>query len=135
MITEQDLFFSDGQTPTGNVATIPSTNDLDLLSAYGEAIPEPLWLVICAQVAAASAGAATVQFQLQTSADDNTWVTLWTSAAFPVASVVAGFSQKLHVPVGALRYLRVNYIVGTAALTAGTFQALLSDSVDVMHPV
>ena len=134
MITENDLFFSDGQAITTQT-TNACTTDLDLLSTFGEAIPEPLWLIVSCQTSCTSAGAATVQFQLQTSADDSTWVTLWTGAAVAYTSVVAGYQTKIRVPVGALRYLRVNYIIGTAALTGGTFQALLSDSVDVLYPV
>lgn len=131
MILDNSLFFSDGQAVT-TATTNAATDDVDLLAA-GDSLDCPLWLVITAKTAAASAGAATVQYQLQTSADANTWTTLWTGPAVAYTSVVAGYQTRLKLPVGCLRYLRVNYIVGTAALTGGTFTAVLSKTIDKTH--
>jgi hypothetical protein len=133
MITENDLYFSDGQAET-TVATHASTNDIDLLSTYGDAIPHALWLIIAVQTALASAGAATIQYQLQTGAANGGEETLWTGPAVAYTTQTAGKVTAIKVPLNVKRYLRVNYIIGTAVLTGGAWQALLSTQVEKTHP-
>jgi hypothetical protein len=58
-------------------------------------------------------------------------VTLMDSGAVALATLVKG--HKLlqgRVPAGCLRYLRVVYTIGTAAMTAGKVNAVLTDGVD-----
>ena len=135
MLIDNSLLFSDGQSPTGTVGTVASTNTIDLRSTYGDAIPEGLWLVIACSVAPASSGAATIQFQLQSSADDVTFTTLWTGPQLAYTAVATGFVAQIEFPLGTQRYVRLNYIIGTAALTAGTFQAVLVNRPEVYHKV
>lgn len=129
MITDKLNMFSGlaGQSVT---ATAASTDVLDLGPlTHGNTrrdigAGEPLYLVIAVLVAAAAAGAATVNFQLQTSDDNATWVTLFDSGSVALADMTAGKRPvAVAVPRGVRRYLRVNYSVGTGPLTAGTFWA------------
>lgn len=129
MITDKLNMFSGlaGQAVTASAA---STDVLDLGPlTHGNTrrdigAGEPLYLVIAVLVAAAAAGAATVNFQLQTSDDNATWVTLFDSGSVALADMTAGKRPvAVAVPRGVRRYLRVNYSVGTGPLTAGTFWA------------
>lgn len=129
MITDRLNMFSGlaGQAVTASAA---STDVLDLGPlTHGNTrrdigAGEPLYLVVAVLAAATAAGAATVNFQLQTSDDNATWVTLFDSGATALADLAAGKRPvAVSVPRGVRRYLRVNYSVGTGPLTAGTFWA------------
>lgn len=129
MITDKLNMFS-GLAGQAVTATAASTDVLDLGPlTHGNTrrdigAGEPLYLVIAVLVAAAAAGAATVNFQLQTSDDNATWVTLFDSGSVAMADMTAGKRPvAVAVPRGVRRYLRVNYSVGTGPLTAGTFWA------------
>ena len=124
------LMFSDKQTFT---ATAISTNVLD----FGlPSINPRTWAVIktnhggvdhpiVIKVGAAFTGLTSIQVNLQTSADDTTYTTVMSTAAIPVATLVAGYefgfvTLPLQVPQ---RYMRLQYVVvGTGVLgdiTAG----------------
>ncbi|EPE7209198.1 TPA: hypothetical protein NOS95_002645 [Pseudomonas aeruginosa] len=127
MITDKLNMFS-GLTGQAVTASAASTDVVDLGPlTHGNTrrdigAGEPLYLVVAVLVAAAAAGAATVNFQLQTSDDNSTWVTLFDSGAVALADMTAGARPvAVAVPRGVRRYLRVNYSVGTGPLTAGTF--------------
>lgn len=110
-------------TSTGDTA---STNIYDNGSANASEVglTEEIWLSVLCSTTATSGGSATVQAVLQDSADGSTWADVLAGAALPVASVVAGaVLLQTQPPVGTRRYLRVVYRVGTAALTAGKFEA------------
>lgn len=113
-------------TSTGDTA---STNIYDNGSANASEIglTEEIWLNVICSTTATSGGSATVQPVLQDSADNSTWADVLVGAALPVASVVAGtVLMQTKPPVGTRRYLRVVYRIGTAALTAGKFEAFFS---------
>lgn len=125
------LKFSDEQavTSTGDTA---STNVVN--AGTGDAgAGENLFLFITVDEAVTSAGAATVQFVLQT--DDNESFSSATdamlSASIGKAALTAGATVKMRLPVGLEKYLRVAYRVGTAALTAGKFSAFIAKDVPV----
>lgn len=129
MITDKLNMFSGmaGQVVT---ATAASTDVLDLGPlTHGNTrrdigAGEPLYLVIAVLASATAAGAATVNFQLQTSDDNSAWFTLYDSGATALADMAAGKRPvAVALPRGVRRYLRVNYSVGTGPLTAGTFWA------------
>ncbi|ABY97655.1 hypothetical protein HMH05_25935 [Pseudomonas sp. SbB1] len=129
MITDKLNMFSGlaGQAVTASAA---STDVIDLGPlTHGNTrrdigAGEPLFLVVCVLLAAAAAGAATVNFQLQTSDDNATWVTLYDSGAKALADLAVGKQPvAVGLPRGVRRYLRLNYSVGTGPLTAGTFWA------------
>jgi len=104
----------------------PTTN----LGATGQEI----YLVINVTEAATAAGAATVTFSLESdsTADLATSATVhWTSAAIGKATLVVGYNViALCLPYGSYeRYLGVRYTVATGPLTAGKFDAFLTNSV------
>lgn len=134
MILDQQLTFSDAQAKATGVfdsaADFDSTNIVDL-SAAGDRL-EDMYLVIRVDTAVQSAGSATVGFSLQTCATINgTYSTLLSTAAIAKTSLTANTEVlKARVPLGVKRFLKVVYTVGTAALTAGKFDAFLTPAVD-----
>lgn len=93
-------------------------------------------LKILARVATAgvSAGGGTLQLQLQGCVDNGSGgigsaTTMWTSAAYTMAQAYAGadlanVDVPRVIPGQALpRFLKLNLIVGTATITAGTLEA------------
>lgn len=132
MILDKLLMFSEAQAVTASAA---STDVIDLGPIDGTrrdiGVGEPLEFWANVNTTAAAAGAATVNIQLQTSADNSTWVTLLDSGSLALAALTAGkrvISAK--VPQGVLKYLRVNYVVGTGPLTAGAFTSGINLDVD-----
>lgn len=72
----------------------------------------------------ASSGSATVQVKLQDSPDNSTWSDLLVSEAYAKAKLTAGFAMfNPGLPAEHERYLKLVYVVGTSALTAGKFNA------------
>ncbi len=127
MITDKLNTFSAAQAVT---ATAASTDVIDLGPlTHGNTrrdigAGEPMHFVVTALTTATAAGAATVNFQLQTSDDNSTWVTLYDSGSVALADLTAGKQPvAAAVPRGVRRYLRANYVVGTGPLTAGSFFA------------
>jgi hypothetical protein len=127
MIQDAFLQFSAAQAVT---ATAASTNVIDLGLGRDIGIGESLEVDIRCNTTVTAAGAATVNFQLQT-ADDAAFTanvqTIVQTDAIPKASLVLGASIPLHIdrssPYPARRYMRLNYLVGTGPLTAGSFTA------------
>lgn len=119
--------FSNPDSPTA-VGTTNSANVLDLSANRDLGDGRMLWLDVACLVTATSGGAATLQVQLQgdtsrTFANANSPV--FTSAVIPLASLVAG-GQLVRVVLPVMpqyRYLRLNYVIAGAALTAGSFFA------------
>lgn len=136
MILDKLLMFSEAQAVTASAA---STDVIDLGPIDGTrrdiGVGYPLELFVNVNTTATAAGAATVNFQLQTSPDNSTWTTLTTSGDLALTALTAGkrvMSQK--VPQGVQRYLRLNYVVGTGPLTAGAFTAGINLDVDNNSP-
>lgn len=126
MILDKTLMFSELQALT---TTAPSTNIVDLGSVRDIGQGEELWLTVRVGTAAASTGSSTVTIALQTDTASGfgTAVTLAQTAAIAKASLTANTEVwKIPLPEGVQRYLRLNYTVATADLTAGTFDAFLS---------
>ena len=113
-------------TSTGDTA---STNVYDAGSAESADIGlnDELWINVTCNTTATSGGSATVQAVLQDSADNSTFADALVGAVFPVASVKQGVALlQACPPLGLRRYTRIVYRVGTAALTAGKFDAFMS---------
>lgn len=132
MILDKLLMFSEAQAVT---ATAASTDTIDLGPIKGNrrdiGVGEPLEFWATVNASAAAAGAATLNVQLQTSSDNSAWTTLYDSGSIALASLTVGkriLSTK--VPQGVLKYLRVNYVVGTGPLTAGAFTSGINLDVD-----
>jgi hypothetical protein len=118
-------------TSTGSTA---STNVIDLGVArdIGGAVTDSLMLLCEVVTPFTSGGSATLQVQFQTSPDNSTWSTLAQSDAIPVASLGQGYKfLPNELPGGTSRYVRLNYVIGTAAMTAGAITAGLVPSLDV----
>jgi len=137
MYQDANLQLSAAQPVT---VTAPSTNVIDLGAVVRDmGKGERLVVDIRVGVAAAAAGAATVTFQLQV-ADDAGFTTnvqlISQSDAIPKASLVAGASVPITIdkadPYVGRRFFRLNYVVATGPLTAGTFNAsIVKDEQDV----
>jgi hypothetical protein len=140
---DNEAIFSDGQTVTATGDT-PSTNVYDnaagtnAIANNGQGdhglTGEMLWINVRVKTSATSGGAATMQAVLQNSSDNATWVDVNSGPVVAVANLTAGADLlRVQPPLlglpGMLRYWRIAYRVGTAALTAGTFDAYVSNSV------
>lgn len=118
-----------------------STNVIDLLNFrdIGDGASPPMMLYVAVSAAFTAAGAGTLMVQAQGSIDNTTYFTYAESPAFSIAQLtpigrlwviawpavpapVAGITALL----GALpRYLRLNYVVSTGPMTAGSINAEL----------
>ena len=121
MIIDKLLQVSSNQAVT---ATAPSTDVID----FGQANPnvgthDRLEMVITVSEAATAAGAATVTFAVQDSADNATFADVIASGAIGKADLGLGAQVVLPMPVKLRRYCRVNYTVGTGPLLTGKFSA------------
>lgn len=128
MIMDKENEFSDNQTVTVSAA---STNIIDIKKP-GDA-SEELYVNILVDEAAVAAGAATVDFKLET--DDNVGFSsakqLWASGVIAKATLVAGYVvAKFRLPKGVEQFLRGYFTVATGPLTAGKFSWWLSFDVD-----
>lgn len=123
MLLDQQNIFSDAQAikataVSDNVIKMTPAGQLKEV-AYGT--PKPLLF----QVVETFTGATSVKVAVETSEteDFSEKVTLFETAAIPVADLVAGYRFPiLHVPAGNLGYMRANYTVAGSA-TAGKITA------------
>lgn len=125
--------------PTAQTATFQ--NYIDRLIAMENASGAPLGAYINVAAAVTSAGAATVQFQLIGNRTDPTFasgnVVLADSGVVAKATLVAGYQiplfmnhvafQSLEPATSKLRYLTILVTIGTANLTAGTFNGWITN--------
>lgn len=135
MMTDALLQLSSAQAVT---ASAVSTNTIDLLQSRDLAGGNDLYAVFTVDVAATAAGAATVQFQIITSAAAalTSPTILVQTDAIGKAELTAGRRPiYIEIPASILaaqpigqRYLGVQYTVGTGPLTAGSFSASITDS-------
>ena len=139
LIDKQNQFSADaGDSPTATGSTA-STNIIDLGIArdIGGAVTDQLMLLCEVVTAFTSGGSATMQVQFQTAPDNGSgapgaWSILAQSDAIAVAALVQGYKfLPGELPGGTLRFIRLNYSIGTAVMTAGTFKAGLVPSLDV----
>lgn len=92
-----------------------------------------MWIEVLVTAAVTSAGAATCRFDFGTDAlatlgsfVSSTGVgLLLSSAVYPKATLVLGFAYRAQLPAGLtyLEFIGMNVNIGTAVLTAGTFEA------------
>ena len=121
MIIDKLLQVSTAQVVTASAA---STDTID----FGQANPDVglddrSMMVFTVGEAAAAAGAATVTFSIQDSADNSTFADVAVTAAIGKAALGLGQQVVIPMPVKLRRYCRVNYTIGTGPLTAGKFSA------------
>ena len=131
MILDKKLIMSKAQAET-TVGTHVSNNVIDTLK-LGDAVNE-LYFEARGGTKCTSGGAATVQVKFITDPNEalNAGPTvLWESGAIAVASLVDGYlfgSLRLPKPDKLERYLAAQIVIGTATLTAGTFNIYLTDN-------
>ena len=121
MIIDKQLQVSDAQAVTASAA---STDVID----YGQTNPnsglnDNVVLAITVDEAATAAGAATVVFSVQDSADNSSFADVYATTTIGKATLVAGYQILIPMPYKHRRYVRVYYTVATCPLTAGKFSA------------
>ncbi|MFV1850118.1 MAG: Bbp16 family capsid cement protein [Thalassospira sp.] len=138
MIFSKELMFSDDQDVSQAAGTYNSTNAIDtgapgtvygaaaaLARNVGPGNPVPILVQLTETVT--SGGAATMQFQIETAdeeAFDTTNVVVAQSRVYALADLVAGLQFGVAVlPNDMKRFIRVNYVIGTATTTAGLAKA------------
>jgi hypothetical protein len=132
MFRDAQLELSVAQAVT---VTAASTNYIDQTAA-GDAIGtgSTMYLVVRVGTAATATGAATVTFDLRTDSDPafGTETTLFSSGAIGKASLTANtWIVRVALPLGLKQYSRLYYTVATGPLTAGTFDAFITNALDV----
>jgi hypothetical protein len=140
MLIDASNQFSANQSLTA-LGSTASTNIIDLGVArdIGDAVTNrDLFLLCQVSTTFASGGSATLQVQLQSAPDNgsgqpDTWATIEQSDAIPLASLVQGYkflAGAMASPPTPGRFLRLNYVIGTAVMTAGAITAGLVPAVD-----
>lgn len=128
---DSQLVFAEGQavTATGDTASTSAYEaDNAQLGDAGQT-NENLWVQALCSTTATSGGSATVQAVLQDSADGSAYADVVAGKVFAVASVTAGTPLlTVQPPPGMRQYWRIAWRVGTAALTAGKFDAFISNA-------
>ncbi len=120
MIIDKSLQVSNEQAVTASAA---STDVMDFGQANPDVGMSDMYMSITVDEAATAAGAATVTFSVQDSADNATFADVAVTAAIGKATLVAGYQVIIPMPVKLRRYSRVYYTVATGPLTAGKFSA------------
>lgn len=130
---DSNMIFAEAQavTATGDTG---STNTYDNGGANGQGDVgmtfENLWVNAVCTTTVTSGGSATVQAVLQSSPDNSTWTDAVVGPAIAKASLIGPTTMLLvQPPPGMQRYWRVAWRVGTAALTAGAFDAWISNTI------
>lgn len=140
MITDGLLWLSGAPgAATGQAvtATAVSTNTIDLSQARDVGAGETLFARFYVDTAVTAAGAATVRFEVITSAsaDLSSPTVIGASGDIGKASLTLGARVSVPVPANLItplgqRYLGVRYTVSTGPLTAGTFTAFITTADD-----
>jgi len=135
MITDALLQLSAAQVVT---VTALSTNTIDLSRNRDIGAGEDMYATFGVNASAAAAGAATVSFEVISSAAAalTAPTVLVASGPIPKADLVAGRDPfSICIPASSLttlptgqRYLGVRYVVAVGPLTAGSFTCNLTDS-------
>jgi len=141
MVKDKLLIFDDDLAlSTLSVATVLSTYVCDLTGgvakdAWGTviALPKPgrggnLWFNFIVTATAASSGSGTLNAVLSTGAVNTLATTLWSSGVLAAATLVAGYKYAFTVPEACLRWIGMQWIVGTNVFQSGTVLACLSTS-------
>lgn len=132
MLIDLNLVLSSAQAVTASAA---STNVVDQ-GTQTDAVALGLWVEFLVNTVFTSNGA-TIAFSLQTATDEafSSPVTLFSTAAVAVASLVAGYRvARVKVPLGALRFLRGYYTVASGPAAGGKVDTRLVTDVDVNLP-
>lgn len=137
MILDKTLMFEEALAIAGlSVAATASTNVIDLSVNRDIGISKSMGLGITVGTAFTSGGAGTLNWALQSSADNSTYYTIAQGpttialADLTAGMVIANLWTTIRSPTQrrqglSVRYLRCLWTVGTAVFTAGTLNAML----------
>lgn len=113
--------------------TRDSTNHLMIAGALGsgtfnnnEALGNALFVEFLATQAFTAAGAATLDIDIQDSADDSSFASVLKLSAIPKATLVVGYKWVAYLPPTTRKYIKAVYTVGTGPMTAGKINASLA---------
>lgn len=131
MIIDKQLQLDSGFVLT---VTAASTNVIDQ-GAAGNAYGNELFLVARVGTAFTASGAGTLDIQLQTATDlaFTTPIVLFDSSAIGKAALTANTEiVKAKMPIGAKRYIRGYYTVGTGPMLTGTLDVFFTPDVHIV---
>lgn len=132
MLIDKLNTFKSAYAPTSVGTTYSDVLDLGVARDIAGGVTDFLKLLLQVVTAFTSGGSATLQVTVETSPDNSSWTILAQSPAVAVASLIAGYKFfENGLPGPTSRYLRIGFIVGTAAMTAGAITAALVPSLDV----
>lgn len=129
---DSGLVFAEGQavTTTGDNGSTTTLNFGSAALGDSGQTQENLWIQAICSTTVTSAGAATVQAVLQSSPDNATWTDAVAGPAIPKANLLAGTVMlQVQPPPGMQQYWRISWRIGTAVLTAGAFDAFVSNTI------
>lgn len=116
-------------TATGDTAST-NTYDCGTTDAAMALTGENLWINAVVHTTPTSGGAATIQAVLQDSADNSSFADVLAGPAIAYGSAPAGtVLLQTQPPTGMRRYFRIAWRIGTAVLTAGAFDAYVSNTI------
>lgn len=125
VLSAAQAFTAQGDVASTNVYDTGQTNGAVGLTG------ENLWLNVVVNTTVTSAGAPTLSPVLQDSADNATFADVMIGPQYLKAAMVAGaVLWQVQLPVQTRRYLRLVYRLGTADLTAGKFDAYITNTIE-----
>lgn len=128
MLSEDQAFTTVAAHDSSNVIDFGAkTDEWDAAGVQGYG-GDGLYLTVVCTATVTSDGAATIDIQLEDSADNSTFADAGCgTGATAKASFTQGYvALQVPLPSGLRRYAKVTYTVATAALTAGAFTAYIS---------
>lgn len=129
---DSECVLAESQAPTV-VGDTPSTNVYAAMnSVTGDMgqTGEHIWIKAHCSTVPTSGGNATIQAVLQNSSDNATWVDVVAGPALLYSAITLGQTMlAVQPPPGMLQYFRVVWRIAVAALTGGTFDAYVSESI------
>lgn len=124
------LAIAQAVTSTGDTASTNIYDNGSVHAADNALTGENLWINAVVNTTPTSAGSATIQAVLQDSADGSTFADVLAGAVVAYGSAPAGtVLMQVQPPAGMRRYFRIAWRIGTAALTAGKFDAYVSNTI------
>lgn len=142
MMIDTELVFSSAQALAVGTGTTYSTNSIDQDPSTPLSAPVNLdayvapFLFVRVATTFTSGGAGTLQVTLETDNDPafGTTTIVMSSAVYALAALTAkAVLVKNRLPSALKRYLRVGYVVGTAAMTAGACDAMIVNDIDKLY--
>lgn len=128
MLIDANNRFSNALALTAIGTVSSDVIDLGIARDVGGAVTDDLYLLCQVVTAFTSGGSATLQVVVKASTDNSTFVTIVQTDTVAVASLTQGYKFLQNgfpsVPSTTLyRYWRLDYVVGTATMTAGAITA------------